>query len=56
MKNFKNKSIPELRKEAYKILKFVKAKGGCLVVHPFRKYKTICMKFNPHLHGVPEAG
>lgn len=38
--NFKNKSIPELRKEAYKILKFVKAKGGCLVVHPFRNYKT----------------
>ena len=31
--------IPELRKEAYKILKNVNAKGGCLVIHPFREYK-----------------
>jgi len=35
----KNKPVSELRKEAYKILKNVNAKGGCMVVHPFRKYE-----------------
>lgn len=33
--------ISELRKEAYKILKNVNAKGGCLIAHPFRAYKQI---------------
>ena len=36
-----NKPISELRKEAYKILKNVNAKGGCLIAHPFRAYKQI---------------
>jgi len=35
----RNKPISELRKEAYKILKNVNAKGGCLIPHPFRVYK-----------------
>lgn len=34
-----NKPISEVKKEAYKILKNVNAKGGCLIVHPFRAYK-----------------
>ena len=34
-----NKPIPEVIKEAYKILKNLNAKGGCLIVHPFRGYK-----------------
>jgi len=34
-----NKPISELRKEAYKILKNLNAKGGCLIPHPFREYK-----------------
>ena len=34
-----NVPISELRKEAYKILKNVNAKGGCLIAHPFRAYK-----------------
>lgn len=33
--------ISELRKEAYKILKNVNAKGGCLIAHPFRAHKQI---------------
>ena len=36
-----NVPISELRKEAYKILKNVNAKGGCLIAHPFRAYKHI---------------
>ena len=36
-----NKPISEVKKEAYKILKNVNAKGGCLIVHPFRAYKQI---------------
>ena len=36
-----NVPISELRKEAYKILKNVNAKGGCLIAHPFRAYKQI---------------
>jgi len=31
--------ISELRKEAYKVLKNLNAKGGCLIAHPFRAYK-----------------
>ena len=34
-----NVPISELRKEAYKILKNLNAKGGCLIAHPFRAYK-----------------
>ena len=34
-----DKPISELRKEAYKILKNVNAKAGCLIPHPFRAYK-----------------
>ena len=36
-----DKPISELRKEAYKILKNVNAKGGCLIPHPFRSYKQL---------------
>ena len=35
----RDKPISELRKEAYKILKNVNAKAGCLIPHPFRAYK-----------------
>jgi len=34
-----DRPIAELRKEAYKILKNLNAKGGCLIPHPFREYK-----------------
>ncbi len=56
-----SKSPKELRLEAYEILKNVKAKGGCLVFHPFRKYKTFDFQKNrdgdywyyaPHFHVV----
>ena len=36
-----NVPISELRKEAYKILKNLNAKGGCLIAHPFRAYKQL---------------
>ena len=36
-----NKPISELRKDAYKVLKNLNAKGGCLIAHPFRAYKQI---------------
>ena len=50
-----NVPISELRKEAYKILKNVNAKGGCLIVHPFREVhdqKTLSGKTNwyPSIH------
>jgi len=55
-----NKPISELRKEAYKILKNLNAKGGCLVVHPFREYKQKQLDgnfkslwyYSPHFHVV----
>jgi len=51
----RDKPISELRKEAYKILKNLNAKGGCLVVHPFReerKQKTLSGKTSwyPSIH------
>ena len=42
----KNKPVSELRKEAYKVLKNVNAKGGCLVVHPFRKYEQTKLSYS----------
>ena len=42
----KNKPVSELRKQAYKVLKNVNAKGGCLVVHPFRKYEQTNFSYN----------
>ena len=51
-----NKPIPEVIKEAYKILKNLNAKGGCLIVHPFRAYKQtlldgkIKLVWFPRLH------
>lgn len=57
-----SKSPKELRLEAYEILKNVKAKGGCMVFHPFRKYKPIEAQlsktnssfwyYSPHFHVV----
>ena len=42
----KNKPISELRKLAYKVLKNVNAKGGCMVVHPFRKYEQTTFSYS----------
>jgi len=50
-----DKPIPELKKEVYQILKRLNAKGGCLIVHPFREVhdqKTLSGKTNwyPSIH------
>jgi len=34
-----DKPVSELKKEVYQILKRLNAKGGCLIVHPFRERK-----------------
>ena len=36
----RNMPISELKKEAYKILKNVNAKGGCMITHPFREERN----------------